>query len=144
MGRGNDNKAIVRRFVEATNARDYQAIEVIVAADFERQCPATPDVEVRNFDEFRRFLEREAGTFPDARVTLEVLVEEGNLVAFWATYTGTQSGPMGPFPASGRRATVDFAGVFEVEKGRISRVRLTWDNVGLLRQLGHLSAAPFP
>lgn len=77
-------------------------------------------------------------------MTLEVLVEEGNLVAFWATYTGTQSGPMGPFPAYRRRATVDFAGVFEVEKGRISRVRLTWDNVGLLRQLGHLSAAPFP
>jgi hypothetical protein len=59
-------------------------------------------------------------------------------VAFWATYTATQSGPMGPFPPTGKRFQCEFAGIFHVEGGRITHLRLTWDNLGILMQLGHL------
>jgi len=48
---------------------------------------------------------------------------------------------MGSFAASGKLVSVEFAGVFRIEDGRIAGVRLVWDNVTLLRQLGHLSAA---
>lgn len=133
------NKEIVRSFTEAANERDYEALEAIVSPSFERQCQATPDIEVRSADDFRRCLDREAETFPDARVTLETLLAEGDLVAFWATFTGTQSGAMGPFPPSGKQAAVEFGGVFRIEGGRITQLRLTWDNLALLAQLGHFS-----
>jgi steroid delta-isomerase-like uncharacterized protein len=144
MGASEQAKAIVRSFVEAANERDYDALEAIVSPSFERHCQATPDVVVRNFEDFRRFLERDVETFPDARVTLETLVAEGNLVAFWATLTGTQSGAMGPYPPSGKRAEVEFGGIFRIEAGRITQLRLTWDNMALLAQLGHfpLPSAP--
>jgi steroid delta-isomerase-like uncharacterized protein len=133
------NKQIVRRFVEAGNRRDYDALEAIVAPDFVRHCPATPAVDVRSFDDFRDFLESDARTFPDAQVSLDWLVAEGDRVAFWATYSGTQDGPMGPFPASGKRVACEFAGIFRIEDDRITHVRLTWDNVSLLSQLGHIA-----
>jgi ketosteroid isomerase-like protein len=90
-----ENKAIVRRFVEAVNARDYDALEAITAPDIVRHCPATPDVVVRSREDLRRFLTRDAEIFPDNCMQLDTVTAEGDLVAFWATYTGTQKGAMG-------------------------------------------------
>lgn len=132
------NKAVIRQFTEHLNARDYDGLSRIVSPSFERHCPATPDVEVRSFQDFRVFLEQDLVTFPDSRITLETLVAEGDQVAFWATYAATQEGPMGPFPASGRRARLEFSGVFRLSRGKVTDVRVTWDNMDLLRQLGHL------
>lgn len=133
-----ENKAIVRRFVEASNAHDYEALDEVIAPDFVRLCPATPDVVVRSRDDFRRFLAADAETFPDGQVQLDTLVAEGDRVAFWATYAGTQEGAMGPFPASGKRMSVEFAGVFRIEDGRLAELRLVWENVSVLKQLGHM------
>lgn len=134
------NKEIIRRFVEAGNARDFDGLAALVSPGFQRHCPATPDVDVRSFEDFCRFLERDAGTFPDNRVTLHALVAEGDLVAFWASYSGTQQGAMGPFPPTGRRMECEFSGIFRVEQDRIAHLRLTWDNLAVLAQLGHLPA----
>jgi steroid delta-isomerase-like uncharacterized protein len=134
----------VRRFARAVDERDYEALDGLLSPDFVRHCPATPDVIVRSPADFRRFLEQDAETFPDSRITLEALVAEDNQVAVWATYTGTQSGPMGPFPPSGGRASVEFGGVFRIEGDRIAHLRLTWDNMTLLTQLGHLPQVGLP
>ena len=138
------NTQLVRRFVRAGNERDFETLESIVDPTFERHCPATPDVVVRSFDDLRRFLERDAKTFPDNRVTLRELVAEGDRVAFWATYAGTQAGPMGPFPPSGRRLELEFAGMFTIRDDRIAHLRLTWDNLSALIQLGHLPPSDEP
>lgn len=134
------NKALVRRFVELTNARDFDGLDEIVAPDFVRLCPSTPGVVVESCRALRDFLEADSLTFPDNRVRLAYLVGEGDRVAFWATYTGTQLGPMGPFPPSGRAASVEFAGIFRIDGAHIAEVKLVWDNVALLSQLGHLAA----
>ena len=42
------------------------------------------------------------------------------MVTAWATYEGTQAGPLGPFPASGKKMQVEFAAVFRVENGRLA------------------------
>jgi len=133
------NKDIVRRFVAAGNARDYDTLATLVSPTFVRHCPATPGVDVRSFDDFRRFLEQDARTTPDSRVTLDALVAEGDDVAVWATYAGTQLGAMGPFPPTGTRFECEFAGIFRIDEDRIAALRLTWDNLGILMQLGHLT-----
>ena len=45
---------------------------------------------------------------------------------------------MGPFPPSGARVDFDFGAVFNMEGGKITEWWVTWDNVTILRQLGHL------
>ena len=42
----------------------------------------------------------DAAQFDGLRVcqTIKLLLAEGNLVAVWTTYEGTQQGPLGPFP----------------------------------------------
>lgn len=135
----NRNKEQFRRMVDAVNARDLDALDDIIAPNYVRHCQATPDVTVRTLDEFKRFLEADFAAVPDSVVSTKWIVAEGDLLAFYCTYAGTQTGQMGPFPPSGRRINVDFSGVNRFENGKIAETWLTWDNLTGLTQLGHLS-----
>jgi steroid delta-isomerase-like uncharacterized protein len=137
-----DNKALVRRFAEAMNSRQLEALDEMAAPDFVRHCQATPEVDVRSLEEFKEFLRQDAAVFPDSAQTARHVVAEGDLVAVWATYEGTQQGPMGPFPASRRRMRLDFAAFLRIEDGKIAEMWVTWDNVAGLARLGHFPPTP--
>jgi predicted ester cyclase len=102
------NKAVIRRFLEAWNSRRPEAFDELVAPDVFRHCEATPALEVRSLDQLKEFLRLDTEIFPDSVQTIQHLVAEGDLVAAWATYEGTQRGPMGPFPPSGASTTVAY------------------------------------
>jgi steroid delta-isomerase-like uncharacterized protein len=126
------------RFVEAGNGPDLDAFDQLLTADFKRHCPATPDLEVNSPDDFKRFIERSFDEMPDAHVRVKHIIAEGDMVALWSTFSGTQEGPMGPFPPSGKSCATDFGGVFRIEDGRIAELWVTWDNLDMLAQLGHI------
>jgi steroid delta-isomerase-like uncharacterized protein len=132
------NKAIIRQFFEAWNSRQPEAFDELVAPDVVRHCQATPGLDVYSLDQLKEFLRLDTEVFPNSVQTLKHLVAEGNLVAAWVTYEGTQQGPMGPFPPSGARAQFDFGAVFRIARGKIAEWWVTWDNMTVLRQLGHL------
>lgn len=132
------NKTVIGRFLEAWNNREADMFDQLVAADVVRHCQATPAVEIRNLAQLKDFLRQDSAIFPDSVQTIMHLVAEGNFVAAWCTYEGTQQGPMGPFPPSGARANFDFGAMFRMEGGKIAEWWVTWDNTTILRQLGHL------
>jgi steroid delta-isomerase-like uncharacterized protein len=132
------NKRLVLAFAEAGNANDLDAFDALLAPDFVRHCEATPEIRVTSPEDFKQFYRETARTFPDQRMKLEALVAEGDHVAFWGTFSGTQDGPMGPFPASGSRLESDIGGMFRIEAGRIAELWVTWDNLSGLVQLGHM------
>lgn len=137
-----ENKVLARRFGEAMNARQFDLLDELVAPGFVRHCQATPEVDVRSLPGFKDFLRRDAAVFPDSIQTLKHIVAEGDLVAIWATYEGTQRGQMGPFPPSGKKMLLDFGAVLRVEDGKIAELWVTWDNMAALAQLGHLAVVP--
>jgi len=128
------NKATIRRFFDAWNSRQAEAFDDLIAQDVVRHCEATPGVEARS-------LRQDTAVFPDSVQTIKLLVAEGNLVAAWTTYEGTQKGPMGPFPPSGRKAQFDFGAVFRIESGKVAEWWVTWDNMTILRALGHVPSS---
>ena len=132
------NKATIRRFFDAWNSRQPDVFDGLMASDVVRHCQATPNVELRSLDQVKEFLRQDSETFPDSVQTIKLLIAEGNLVAVWSTYEGTQQGPMGQFPPSGRKVQFDFGAVFRIEGGKITEWWVTWDNMTILRTLGHL------
>jgi steroid delta-isomerase-like uncharacterized protein len=136
------NKSIVRQFVEALNNRDLDSLDNLLAPDFVRYCQATPWVEIRSLDDFKRFLEDDWTGVPDAQYTVRFLVSEGDLVAFYCAYSGTQTGQWGPLPPSGRRIQFDYSGVFRFATGKIAELWLTWDNLAILTQVGYQLPVP--
>ena len=91
---------------------------------------------VTSREEFIRLQESFLVSFPDQRVTVEQLIAEGDYVAVRATYTGTQTGPMGEFPATGRKVEAPFLAIFRIEAGQVAELWVEWDNLAMLTQLG--------
>ena len=136
------NKALVREAFDALVAGDYDRARELMAEDYVRHCQATEVTEMRSLEELFQFLEADKATFPDGKGSLDMLVAEGNLVALWGRWEGTQAGPMGPFPPSGKPMSLDFAGVHRIEDGKIVETWVTWDNLTSLTQLGHFPPKP--
>ena len=88
-----------------------------------------------------RFLKSEYVTFPDATEVLEDLVAEGDKVAARHRFRGTQLGPLGTYPASGRVLEATYLAIYRIEDGRIAEAWAEWDNLAGLRQLGHRMTA---
>jgi steroid delta-isomerase-like uncharacterized protein len=132
------NKAIVSAMIHAINIRDFEAVEALVADDVRRHSSATPGVVVENRDQFIAFLHQDLSVCPDAEQQINLMLAEGDRVAVHATYRGTQSGPMGPYPPSGKRVELPFIGILRVADGKIAEIWVEWDNLHVLSQLGHL------
>jgi len=131
------NKELVERFVAIGNAREFDRLGEVISEDFRRHCQATPDLKIESLAEFRSFMEQDAVVFPDSSVEVHQMIAEGDRVAIWATYTGTQATAMGPFPSYGKRMAVDFGAVFRIADGKLVELWVTWDNLAALSQLGH-------
>jgi steroid delta-isomerase-like uncharacterized protein len=136
------NKELVRRFTEVSNAADWGALADLVTEDFSRHSAATSGPPITSRDAFIELQKGFLGSFPDQRVTLERLVAEGDFVAARATYSGTQTGPMGDLPATGKSVQSPFLAMFRIESGRIAELWVEWDNVGMLTQLGLFPPSP--
>ncbi len=130
------NKEVALAAFEAISNLEFDKLDGLVAPDYVRHCQATPDVEVRSLQAFKEFLLRDLETVPNPELTVTHLIAEDNLVAFWATYAGVQEGPKGPFPATGKRMEIEFAGIHRMEDGLIKETWVTWDNMSGLMQLG--------
>ena len=134
------NKRVVREFVDAINRRDWRRLEELVAPDFVRHSGTYGQSGIRSRDQLREFLAAEADTFPDAHETINFLMAEGDMVAVHSGFRGTQRGPLGSWPASGKQLSADFISIYRVDDGRIAEARVEWDSLSGLIQLGHLAA----
>ena len=130
------NKDLIRRFTEATNSADWEALAEVVVEDFVRHSVATAGPPVTSRDGFIQLQETFLVSFPDQRVEIHQLVAEGAFVAARATYSGTQTGAMEGIPATGRSVESPFLGLFRIEDGRIVELWVEWDNIAILKQLG--------
>jgi steroid delta-isomerase-like uncharacterized protein len=133
------HKAVVRAFVEAVNQRDWARLDELLSPDFLRHSSTFGQPQIRNRGQLREFLAGEAGTFPDAHETIHFVVAEGDMVAVYSGFRGTQRGAMGPFPASGRTLSANFISIYRVVDGRIAEAWVEWDSLSGLIQLGHLA-----
>ena len=132
------NKDVIRRFVEAQNAGDIDLASQFVAPNAVRHCQATPDVQVRSREDFVAFFEEYMASFTDPLQTIDLLLADGDMVAALMTFTGTQTGQMGPFPPTSREADGKFLVIARMEDGMIAEWWVEWDNLTMLTQLGHL------
>jgi steroid delta-isomerase-like uncharacterized protein len=130
------NKALVRTFNEAVDKRDYNALDGLLTEDFHRHSAASPEANATNREEMKAFLRATEATFPDVQNIVKMMVAEGDMVAVYATFTGTMDGPMGDIPPTGNRVEAPFISFFRIADGKIAEMWVEWDNISFLSQLG--------
>jgi predicted ester cyclase len=87
-------------------------------------------------DELRRRAVRLREAFPDLEVEPVVLLSERDLVAAHVVARGTHTGLYQGVPPTGRGWEARGTAVDRVGEHRIVDAWVTWDNLGLLEQLG--------
>lgn len=135
------NKSLVRAFVDAINAQDWQRVLGLLTVDFKRHSAAAGGPPVNSAKDLVAFLQAEFITFPDASETLLDLVAEGDKVAARHHFRGTQLGPLGGYPPSGKVLEATYIAIYRLEGHLIVEAWAEWDNLAGLKQLGHAGAA---
>ena len=137
------NKDLVRQFAATVNAADWDGLNNVLSVTFRRHSQATGTMpEMEGIEAFKQLQEGFAASMPDQKVTIDVMVAEGDYVATYGAYSGTMTGPLGDLPATGAFASVPFFSLFRIESGRIAELWVEWDNIALLTQLGLFPPPP--
>jgi predicted ester cyclase len=136
------NTATVAHMFERLNAGDVEGFVDALAPGYVRHCQAMPPgmEEIRGPEAMRRWLLGNQVTFPDYHELVEQLVGDGDFVAWRSAGSGTQSGPLGPFPPTGRRMSIVVIGMHRFEQGKVAETWTSWDSLAAMRQLGLLPA----
>ena len=134
-----DNVSIATAMVEAINDRALDRLDELIAPNVVRHSAATIGVTVTSLDDFKAMLRTDFDAVPDSVMKIDVIFGSEEFAAMRATYSGTQTGPMGPFPASGKKVEIPFVGILRFSDGKITEMWVEWDNVSSLTQLGHLA-----
>jgi predicted ester cyclase len=134
-----ENKALVSQLYEAIAANDEAAMAALMAADVEYYTPSKGEREGSP----EGFFHGQRANFPEATVTVDQLLAEGNMVAAYTSWTGTIQGTKAMFfgneldiPGVGLTSTWVSAVFFRIECGKISEVWPVSDRLGQLRDLG--------
>ena len=133
-----ENKEIIRRVTaEAVNKGNLEAFRQMLAPDYARHSQATTGMEeIRGVDAMLNFLQTHFAAFPDWHEEIDLMIAEGDKVAYITTGRGTHTGPMGTIPATGKAATAITYVVQRIANGKIAETWVGWDNLALLSQLG--------
>ena len=113
-------------------------LEMLIAPDFKRHAAESGPPALSGRDAFLAFLRQEFRSFPDAEETIEDFLCDRDKIAVRHRFTGTQCGPLGELPPSGKPATADYIAIYRTERGMIAEAWVAWDNLSLLCQLGHI------
>jgi steroid delta-isomerase-like uncharacterized protein len=129
-----ENKDIVRRYQDAYNNQDYDALDDLVATDV-----STPNMissVPRGLEGAKQVHQKTVTGMPDYHTAIEDLIAEDDKVVARVRITGTHTGDFYGIPPTGKR--IDLSGIYivRIADGRIVEHWGEENGVTVLRQLG--------
>jgi len=132
-----ENKALVDRWFAALSGGTSDDVAGLAAADIVYHDPS-PREESQTGGTGEWASDREQD-YPDLQVTVEQMIAEGDMVASYQRYTGTQYGDVEDeqgVPATGLATEWVSMGLFRIECGKIVEIWAVADDLGRLQRLG--------
>lgn len=138
------NKALIRRIHAEVSKGNTTIFDEVLSPNYVRHCQAMPPglQELHGTDQFKAFIADFLTAVPDCNDSVLFVIAEGNMVAYVTHTTGTQTGPMGDLPPSGKTFTLTNIVIHRIENGKVAETWVSWDNVAMLTQLGFFPPPP--
>jgi len=111
-----ENKAVLRKVMEALNERNWDALDEYVATDYVDRA-----LKVQGLEELKQNRIEVFKSFPDWHVTIEDLIAEGDRVWAHVTVTGTHKGEYSLLPVAptGKKITDSDIDKWRIVDGKI-------------------------
>jgi predicted ester cyclase len=133
-----DSRDTAVRLLQAINAHDEELLRALCAPNSRLEAPG--DVRLLGKDALVSHAVVLFNGFPDARITAQNELVGGPRVMqefiFEGTHTGLLVGAVGTIPATGRKVVIRGVLVGRYERGVAIDVRLYYDQLDVLTQLG--------
>jgi len=128
-----ENKAVIRRFVDELNKGNLAVLDESLADNFVRTTPNQPDMDKEGY---KQFMGRINDACPDIQCTIVDMVAEGDKVAYRTTITGTHKGNLIGIAPTGKqfKITEDYFSRFK--DGKIVEHNNLYDALSFYQQLG--------
>jgi steroid delta-isomerase-like uncharacterized protein len=138
------NKAVIRRlYDEVWNERKVEVIKEIISPSHALHGPTFSGSSIGPEAYKRTVLDFLAG-YPDLRFTIEdTIAENDKVVACW-TISGTHRGEYLEIPATNKKVSFDGITIHHIAGGKIMDSYTNWDVLGMMQQLGVVSALGLP
>jgi steroid delta-isomerase-like uncharacterized protein len=130
-----DNRAIARRiFEQVLNAGDLAVADELVASDFVEHHPRAG--QGPGLTGFKQRVTMLRTAFPDIQYTVEDEICVGDKAVVRVTARGTHTGTLGGLAPTGKRFVMPGIVIFRLAGGKIRERWASYDNLGMLQQLG--------
>ena len=129
-----ENKNIIRRYQEACNNCDFDALAELVSADV-----LTPNIIAgmpSGLEGARVVHQTTLIGMPDYHTTIEDLIAEGDKVVARVTMTGTHTGNFWGIPATGKRVNLTGIYIVRIANGKIVEHWGEENGMIVIKQLG--------
>ncbi len=117
-----ENKALIRRAIEARNTNDVEAFAAFFPTDWH--------------EGVRRAFNSLTEAVPDVHITIEELIGEGDKIVSRWSFQGTHLGLYQDIPATGKQVNYTGIDIYTIEDGKVVSVVRETDNLVVLQPLG--------
>jgi steroid delta-isomerase-like uncharacterized protein len=128
-----DSKALTRRAYEALNQRNWAAFAELVTPDFVLHNASNT---IQGLEAYKQFLAMYYTALPDASITIEDLIAEGDTVVVRQTFRGTHTGDLMGIPPTGKAISGTGIQITRIANGKAVEQWFNGDDLGLRQQLG--------
>jgi steroid delta-isomerase-like uncharacterized protein len=133
------NKELVRRFYEAIDAGDIDAMDALVAEGYINHHPPPFPGLGEGLDGLKQAFRMFQAATPGRHI-IEDQIAEGDKVVTRLTAEGRHEGDLpGPIPATGKEIRMSAVAIHRIADGKITEHWSATDELGLLVQLGVVS-----
>jgi steroid delta-isomerase-like uncharacterized protein len=132
-----ENKRISRRIAEEGFSRGNEDVfDELVAENFVNHDPSVPPDLPSGREGIKALARFYRSAFPDAQLTVEDQIAEGDRVVTRYTARGTHQGDFAGVPPTGRQVTVTGITIDRIENGKLVESWNELNQLGMLQQLG--------
>lgn len=138
-----ENVAIVHRFAQVWSPGNLQLLDELASPDIVVTYPIPPEP-MQGPEAFKAMLTELFVGLPDAVVTVDDTVAEGDKVGCRWSMEATHEGPLFGFPATGKRIRIWGLTFYRIAGGKVVEETGIGNTLSLLQQLGAVIGPPQP
>ena len=130
------NKEKTKQFyTEVVNAHNTAVIDSFCTKDFTDHNPSMGH-SGKGSDDLKAAFAEMFAAFPDVKISPDFMVATGDTVVAYVTMTGTNSGAMGPMPATNKSVKVNGIDIVVIKDGKATDRWGLFDDNAMMTQLG--------
>jgi len=133
--------ALNERILQIWNQGNLDLVDQVYAAQVVRYDAGWPHP-IRGLDALKNHFQFYRSAFPDIDMIIQETIMEGDKIVWHWTLTGTNTGPMGEAPATGREVRLSGISIGRMVDGKVAEMGDFYNQASLLLQLGFTFTPP--